>query len=473
LIKAWMKKVQHLHLYDYWSIPDWEGNLPDRDLLCEGGAKKISYWRQQGVEGALLESTNSSGAAGIRLYVFAHMTWDPKAERKPLLDEFFSMFGPVEPPMRRMMERWTRKFRLTRLELGKTYADLAEARRLAGNEAAVLRRVADYAIYVQFMRLRLENGSVASAKPAEQLAQTRKYLVYLWRQAPTTMVAPWRFTEHAKFRKPEVEAMLGWLEGGQFERAKPTAFWKDVTPITQKEALGWIDSGMAAYPKLDVERQFSERLVPLKPGRKPTGQFEQGMFLAGESVMTVDVPQGVTHMTFKIKNGALSVTSESGKAVPQDAASGETVVLKFPEPGRYQVQSLIGKTGGDLTVPRGVSLAFNSIGFAALSPRMYFYVPKGTHKVYLIGGCAGPQFFQILNPQGAPVKYDISDMTTFDVPAGMDGKIWSFQGLKGGYEGLNIPWQLAFSPDALLVPNNLLPELPRPWTGCQSSTARR
>jgi predicted nucleic acid-binding protein len=33
------------------------------------------------------------------------------------------------------------------------------------------------------------------------------------------------------------------------------------------------------------------------------------------------------------------------------------------------------------------------------------------------------------------------------------------QQIKGGYTGINVPWLLAFSSDALMGPDNLLPEL--------------
>jgi len=463
LIQAWGRKVKHLQLYDYWSITDWGLNLPDYHFLCETGAKQIRYWHKHGVEGVSLESTYSSGAAGLELYTFAHLAWDPRVSETNLLNEFFDMnFEKAAPPMRRMMDRWARGFNLNRIELGKTYTDLTEARQLAGDNDAVLRRVADYAIYVEYMRRRLE---FLNAPESEKLRQTHQFLLYLWRQLPSTMVHPYRFTQKLLWGgAPDVEKMMG-FNGGAFENPQ-AEIWREATPISQAEALAWIDAGTAAYPFINIERQFSDHLVPLTPGKsaaKAGGEWEAEMHLVGEPVVEVDVPQGVSHLTFKFKRaGPVSVTSESGKEIPQKLtpAADEVewdAVLNFPEPGRYRVKTSYGKTGGFMRVPRGVPLVFRNLGFGSLSPVMYFYVPKGTSKVYLQGDCAR-DWFKIFDPQGARVEIETNDLTTFDVPKGMDGKVWSMQHLKGWYTGLNIPWLLALSPDALLVPDNLLEE---------------
>ena len=462
LIKAWGRKVKHLQLYDYWSITDWSLNLPDGNLLCEPGVKKIRYWHQHGVEGVALESTYSSSGAGLELYMFSRLAWDPQTDEKALVDEFFNLnFGVAVPPMRRMMERWAHGFHLDRIELGKTYADLTEARRLAGGNDAVSRRVADYAIYVEYMRRRME---YLNAPESEKSQEIRRFLLYLWRQLPTTMVHPYRFSQKLMWKHPGTDNLIPFKSGQVANRQ--AEIWSEATPITQAEALGWIDSGAAAYPLLKVERQFSERLVPLGPVKSEQNTIEEynpELLLVGETVVELEVPQGMQQLTFKLKNtGQLSVTSESGKEIPQQltpvAGAEWDAVLKFPAPGQYQVKIVYGKTGGFLRVPRGLPLSFRKVSFASISQRMYFYVPKGTQKVYLLGGCA-PDYFKIFNPQGTIVKVEINDLTTFEVPQGMDGQVWSLQHLKGSYTGMNVPWLLAFSPDTLMVPEELLPKL--------------
>lgn len=468
LIHAWAQKVKHLHLYDYWSITDWSQNLPDDNVLCGIGAQKMPYWRRQGVEGVLLESTYSAAGAGLSLYVYSRVMWAPNTDVKALLNEFFTLsFGKAAPPMRRMMERWAHGFHLDRIELGNTYADLAEARRLAGTDPAVLKRVADYAMYAQYMRLRHE---WTGAAPNEQARLTPDYLRCMWRQLPEMMMHPYRFTQIIMWKEPDgpnVEKMLG-FNNGQFVD-KNTGFWKSLTPITRDEAFGWIDAGAKAYPPLHVERTFSDRLVPLvpvKPGQTPTGQYGPVLFLDHTNLIEFEVPPGVTQLTFKIKvsrsQNVFTMQGMSGKVLRQEKIPADTereIVQQFPAPGRYLLNYDANSTGGWIQVPRGLPLTFRQVSVATLSPPMYFYVPRGTRTVYL-KGIVIKEYFKVLDPQGQVVPCTFNDVTTFDVPAGMDGKVWSTQLFEGSLTGINIPWLLAFSPNELLLPVDLLPELP-------------
>lgn len=462
LIDAWSKKVKHLTLYDYWSITDWGQNLPDDNLLCEPGAKKMQYWRAHGIEGVGLESTYSAGAAGLALYIYSRIMWDPRTERKALLDEFFTRcFGPAAPPMRRMLERWAHGYHPDRIEFGKTYADLAEARRLAARDPAILKRVADYAIYAQYLRQRMEY----STAPVVQQAQLQiPYLQLLWRQLPTAMMHPFRFTQVMAWKDADLQTSLG-MKNGDWSDAT-VEFWRLTTPISQVEALGWIDAGARAYPPLRVERTFSDRLVPrvpVKAGQTASG-YHPSLFLVGTVVFEVEAPPGLSRFTVKTIGGnagnSLRLADSSGTVLQQEAIpahASRDIDLPVPRPGRYRVTFEATKFGGTLQVPSGLPLTFRTIGFASLSPRLYFYVPKGTRTAYLLGDCAR-EYFTVLDPQGKPAPVAVSDLATFAVPTGMDGRIWSMQTLKGGFSGINIPWLLAFAPDELLAPVDLQQE---------------
>ncbi len=58
-----------------------------------------------------------------------------------------------------------------------------------------------------------------------------------------------------------------------------------------------------------------------------------------------------------------------------------------------------------------------------------------------------------------------------DVPAGQDGRAWSLQGYKGWtpLQPLNFPARFAFSPDALLVPQEAAAAERRGWSACEQA----
>ena len=116
-------------------------------------------------------------------------------------------------------------------------------------------------------------------------------------------------------------------------------------------------------------------------------------------------------------------------------------------------------TAGALTVATGFDPLLSS------RPRRYlhsgsiqetfFYVPKGTKRVqYFWAGGA----HKVLGPDRKPItEVTASDeVVTVPVPAGADGKVWSFAPHGHGHLWFfNVPNVLAASPDALLLPKEL------------------
>ncbi|MCM8759356.1 MAG: DUF4838 domain-containing protein, partial [Candidatus Omnitrophica bacterium] len=88
LIEMWGKKTKFFGLYDYWSIPDWNNDMPGFNYL-ETPAKKIRFWKKSNAAAFLSESTYSSGAMGIAWYLSSRLLWDPKIDEKKVLDDFY------------------------------------------------------------------------------------------------------------------------------------------------------------------------------------------------------------------------------------------------------------------------------------------------------------------------------------------------------------------------------------------------
>jgi hypothetical protein len=60
----------------------------------------VKYWYKHGVRGALLESTNSIGAAGLGLYLYSRMGWNITDSVARLMDEYYdSNYGKAAHAM--------------------------------------------------------------------------------------------------------------------------------------------------------------------------------------------------------------------------------------------------------------------------------------------------------------------------------------------------------------------------------------
>ena len=97
------------------------------------------------------------------------------------------------------------------------------------------------------------------------------------------------------------------------------------------------------------------------------------------------------------------------------------------------------------------------------SPRLYFYVPTGLGKVaffFPYGVRAGGKELPFYLPDGQRAQIEERDagkLVVIPIPAGMDGKVWSFERLAQPYKDfqtLTVPQVFALSPDVLSVPDD-------------------
>jgi hypothetical protein len=155
------------------------------------------------------------------------------------------------------------------------------------------------------------------------------------------------------------------------------------------------------------------------------------------------------------------ITDPRGKTVYDQRleASGAWVDLDIPveTAGNYTLSVTDQKTFFTLQVP--ANLPFVCTGpytCPTLSARAYFYVPRGLTKVAVYSPSVIP--ILIYDPTGQLVKVERNDqgnkLFLIDIPAGMDGKAWSFARFKA-YSPLtllNAPNAFAFSAQGLMVP---------------------
>ncbi len=130
--------------------------------------------------------------------------------------------------------------------------------------------------------------------------------------------------------------------------------------------------------------------------------------------------------------------------------------MPIPRPGRYRLRITDQKTIFTIRLPAGVPLVTRAFLSPDLSPRVYFYVPKGLRRMALYVPGVIPVTFTDSN--GKEVPYSGDKLAVIDVPPGEDGKIWSLHGYKSwsSIHMLNLPRVFALSPESLMVPADAL-----------------
>lgn len=465
LLDAWSRKVEHMGVYDYWTIPDWSHDLPTFDILGTGAAR-LRLWHAGKVNGFLCESTYSGGAMGPAWYIAGRLAWDPKADERALFDEFLELaFGPAQKPLKRMLLRWAEGFCLTSHELALSFRDVDEAWRLAEGRPEIQARIADYGRYVEYLRRYIE---YVQASGDARHAATLRLLDHTWNIYDSAMIHSFRLsqlvTRDEGTKHPELRA--------RYDSRDPKApGWQAIRPLDDAGVRDLVRAGVRdCTPRGFDYRRFSGKLVSVLPGPPKEG-FSPELFPASTQVIEVQAPAGLKKVVLRVgceQPVRVSVTDSRGQVIHEESVTTgaewrerwSELAVGLPEAGAYRVQLWSPKRTFRLSVPLDVPLSLpaflNSQGRP--TPRLYFYVPLGTERLALYAPyvAAGPPRF--FDPTGEEVKPQLIDggrLMLLDVAARHRGGIWSLDRAKAPNEPirmLNAPQSFAFSAETLLVP---------------------
>ncbi len=460
-IAQWSKKKSPVSIYDYWSIPDWVADQPVFDYLTTP-AKKLRLWRRYGVEGLLGESTYSAGAMGLGWYIAGHLMWEPEADPKALAEEFYrKCFERAQGPMRRMLERWASGFSLNSVELHASFADLDEAFALAPSPEVSL-RLADYAGYLQYLRLRLE-WQLATKDDAEQ--KKRSLVEHLWRTYESAMLDTYRL-QQLLLRKDEV---LGPI----FDPTRPNLpVWRTLAPATLLDAKRWSRVGARDFPSLGFERRsFTGELTRVAAGTTSLSSPPAApLTLVGSNRMELTVPAGLPTIGIVLRvrgelrlqlRGQDSALITTLQLAPSSAP--QTIMLSVPAPGSYTLDLRTAKNAQtSLVFPSevGVELSDFRIPKGVPVPDLYFFLPIGEKALGVIDPIALPSGSGVVvldsHQHEIPLeRRDGGRLLVARVPAGEDGRVWTLRRAVAPDAALlliNAPQRLALSPSALQVP---------------------
>jgi hypothetical protein len=465
LLDLWSKRTSALGIYTYWAIPDESRDLPGFDWR-NVPRDSIRKWHRHGVKSVGLETSASVGNMGLGLYLAARLLWDPSTDDGALAEEFFRLsFKGAAAPMRRMLERWASEFLPIGPELALAYADLQEARRLAGGDAEVERRVRAFEEYTEYVRLWLEYAGTAPGP--ERLAKARELLVWLSRIQPGTMVSSYRMKAMVLTLMESDAALRANFAHGQWQ----TEGWQaSSVPVAASEIRGRLDEARSRYKPLGLERKrFSGKLVPLASAATSTPSTPGFMWFIGPTDFEFEVPPGRLRLQFemlvsaltrgRIQGDVFTMRSPDGQVVHRELIPTDGVArlidVPTPVPGRYRLRVEDQKAAFQLRPPAGVPMAFSWFMSASLSPPLYFYVPKGLKRIAFYGWSAVP--VRLADGDGRPVPVERSSLTFADVPPGQDGRVWSVRDYKSNepIRMLNAPQSFSLAPDTVMVPEEV------------------
>lgn len=483
LVELWPKKCKNLGFYEYFSVWLW-----DFDRLPGGKGANLTLIKERldrfvkaGATSFDAESGNNWGVHGRGYYVTNRLLWDPNADVKAILDDFYAKaFGPGAAAMKRYYERVapdSGNF-MSRGTIGEAFRDVEEAARLAKDQPDVLARIDHIKHYLRYVHLRWLIDHEADAAKKKDLTIAALTLCYRTRYSYMNHWAAMRYTWAGDAAKDFNEPT--WAFGDKSK--KP---WLNETPVSREEIDRAFAEGLAYFvPTPATEITFEGDLVPVALPKVPVvgkpmvplpkvlalkQAFQAPATYALHSKKSepfvLDITTGVIVGYRDKADASYTLKDAAGKVVAEGRLKldGEIhkVEMKVPGPGTYIFEFRDSGAAWRITAEPGLAAVLlnnkaRKYNHSGLMQETYFYVPKGTKglQFYWHGGP-----LKLVGPDRKVIaEVAVTDeVVTVPVPAGLDGTAWSFapHGRHGWLWFFNAPNVLGVSPETMLVPREL------------------
>lgn len=474
IIDGWKAQGATIGIYDYYSVVDWDWNLPGRAKAARplNVAQSIRYFFDKGARFYDCESGDCWGPCGLGYYIAARAMWDiAEVDRVEELTEDFltCAFGPAKEPMRDYYQllNFDGTPRPMSDLLGRLYRALEAARITAADRPDVLARIDQLILYTRYAEL--YNAQANGRGQRDQM------LAFAWRQRKNMMIHVYG---------------LWSVTIGQRAALDPAHPLKDDTPFNEQEIRAILREGIANNQPVEMgftPIAFSEELVPAAPLKlpdAPSGTFpsvpqDRHLYLVwvpeapAEFTLKVTVQQVWNLRPHKITlTSPLEVTGrpvDVSEIVRPDGKSYD-VTLKTTHQGLHQIEVMDGgdftrivwPDGMPVTLLSGFDMPHVSSHFRG-DWTLYCYVPKGTR---VVGGWAArvaqwaPRLSGVLKDSDGNVVLDFGESEDgwfcVPVPAGQDGKLWKFENSQGSRLLMTIPPYLARTGAELLLPGEVV-----------------
>lgn len=446
LVKAWSRRTTNLGVYDYWAIPDWANCLPVISNI-EATSTKVRFWHSQKVSAFLGESSSSAANVGLTWYVTSRLLWNPAADEAALVDEWFELaFGSAKEPMRRMHTRWARGFVLCEHELGLTFRDLMEARRLAATNAPVRKRVDDYVLYAEYIRLWRD---YKEHDAPEELVR------HIWRTYDRALICSFRMFQLIARNHPDLYTTWPLKDAA-------AAIWEDLPDFSDSEITGILQEGVASHTPLEFQtREYSDQLVPVHKPEQLSETYIKTPFFSGTHEFEFWAARPVK-LRLRVNNrenypgNFVQVVDAHGQQILSEIAppDGETrdLIIPVATPGNHRMTIHDQKIFFRLEVPE--DLPFVVRGWKAspaLPARVYIRVPDEIERLAIAQQSVVP--LKVIGLNGNLIHESDKAVFTVDIPAN-GPRVLSLSNFKTytPLRLLNAPEVFAFSRHGLMVP---------------------
>ncbi len=464
LLAGWGAKAQNLGVREYFSVWDWDHNLPGKAGVANLARQRsrIPYYYFSDADVISAESTDAWGPLGLGFYISAKLLWNTDADVDALKIDFLNRcFGPAAGTMRSFYDRIdpSNNYPLSRDLIGRLYGYIQTARGQT-NDSGIVARLDDLTLYLRYVELVAEHGLSSEA-----------VLRYVWKIKNTNMVSSltcWR-----KFAG-------AWPNGHNWQVKPPNHPWKEATTYSHAEIVQMNLDGIANNPSLPVEpRIYNGEMIPSGAAAILRGEFSR---TRGPTRLVIRGDSGGVLPTLSIANG-FSYTNRGDATWSLYTEDGETLLESGtipPTQTAYPVTFSASGIGENFLFVYNDTLATSKITWPAGSKvtifagndsplwqsgragRLYFYVPKGATYVEAYASTISNCTFY--SAAGVQKKAFTSQATNVDivipVNAGEDSQIWYITQMSAvGFEFRNIPAFFALSPDELLIPKDALVDL--------------
>lgn len=473
LLQLWPKVCRQMGFYLYFSVYAW-----DWDKLPGGAGGNLKYLREEiprlaasGATSFDCESGDNWGPHGRGYYIASRLMWNPQADVDALLQDFYRRaFGPAAGIMQRYYERLDpgNKPLVSENLLAQALRDLDAAACRAAGYPDVQARLDDMKQYLHFNRLCWDSDHTTDEAARKQLTLAALTHVYRTRYSYMNhweaMRQSWTSKAAVDFKEPT------W----SFAEATTPKPWAVETPYTHRETETRFQEDLRHFRLQRVQEvRFSRDLVPSglhDPAPAASSQSYQGsgkyaLYSVNGEPLDFSLTVGLIAWYRNRAKAGYTLTDAAGKVIAQARlpldGKAKPQSVRVPAPGLYWLVVDDQATGWNISAPAGKPLSL------VLTPdyhpqhmgwmqRIYFYVPKGTKSIqYYWNG--GPH--KIFTPDGKE-RVQVKDSGKYlncDVRRGEDGKAWSFTELAiGELYFTNCPGYLAASPDALLLPREVV-----------------
>ena len=485
LFQEWPKKTSNLGFYEYYGVWLWDGDswpggrIANKNYAINQIRRFAQTNRTTGTTATSIsaESAHSWIPNGRGYYLASKLMWNSSRDADAILEDFYSKaFGPAAPAMKKYYALSDDVPLLSPGVYGTLFRAVDEADKLAKNRPDVLARLQDYKKYLHWVFLphlagREKDQAKRSALAAERIA--------------------WAY-------RTRTDGIIHWGALSQNGAKKvDEALWKIDTPVTDAEVETNFQKALAFFPeqKIPTRITFSSEVAPVRfegegkafvspsyQGTVPYWFYSDGKPL--EMKITPLSMYGGDKHRYIVRDLTTKKEVASGKLEVQRGVDekGEktfgAIEFKIPVPraGLYELEYKDGASTWGIEVPASQIWSVplrEKVSYTSLyrtTPAMYFYVPKGTKSIeYYFAktpyGKAGAH--NVVGPDGSVQKFveASGDYVSVPVPAGMDGKVWSFDspaGRRGGqfalglYVFYNIPNLLSGSPATMLIPKDVI-----------------